>query len=114
MKQKLTEIEDSFIKFNILLSTIAIVASLFPLLLFIFFYTLAMHGVTPIAGAEVFKLIPVGFYSLWFASIFAGLHSKIKKSIGNFKFTLFVFNLILTIPLLIFYLVIFIRLTFGI
>lgn len=117
MENELIETDNSFIKSNIILALLGAILTIIPTLIV---YVLCMFGVHGYDGrgfnpsAYSILLIPIGLYSIWICTIIAAISANIKKEISIAKSVLFFFNIILTVPLLIFYLIIFFRLKFHI
>lgn len=117
MENELIESDNSFIKINIILALLGAVLTIIPTLIFYVICLFGAHGVD--AGGHhpevyLYLLIPGGFYLLWICTIIAAISANIKREINTTKLVLFFFNIVLTIPLLVFYLIIFFKLKFGI
>lgn len=113
MKNELTKTDNAFIKFNVILSTLGALLSVFPSICFFVLCTLMAYGL-PNAANPIFygfMIIPLGFYMLWVYVLWVASDIKNEQTFMS-KMPLFIFNILLTVPLLIFYLVIFLRLKF--
>lgn len=101
MGTELNKIERCLVDVNIISSAFAIILSIAPTLFFYFFALIFFQKINTIGTFMI--LAPIVFFAMWSSVIRFCVKAKEENEIGLKKIILFVINLILTIPLLLFY-----------